>query len=372
MKDSPSKPVAKTNSSLPTWLYPSLLTALFVLGLLMVATVPVAWYKFQQTTQKLSNSLHIEHERMLKLEYKLAASEEQIEKNKTFIQSATSTSPQNIKQQIPWHEALFMLRMSSYSLLFLHDKTHAIDWLHQANNLLLSHESPVTIKISKDINQAITQLSQQHEASVRDIITQLQNLDNKLQLLHQQIIQPQNSAAQLEKRPDYNLKDESKLKRLLHYPKKLWGLVRDSIHIYHTKSTTPLILTPSQLFNVKSTLGLLIDQAQWAVLNHDNVVYSHALQQIQNLLNKHFENLPQQTQAILIEIDTLSQYNPSPDYPSITNIIQNINQTIKSQINPADKTANQTAPLSKSSAITPSLKVIADIKPSLDTSSKIV
>ncbi|MGL5742524.1 MAG: uroporphyrinogen-III C-methyltransferase [Legionella sp.] len=107
----------------------------------------------------------------------------------------------------------------------------------------------------------------------------------------------------------------------------------------HDQNIKPL-LSPMLETVLKERLRLNIQEAQWAVLNHDPFVYQLALKQAITRLKTNFnENMPNNA-ALIKKLTELQQTNITPKKPTGSSALPLLNELIETKKTPANQSLN--------------------------------
>ena len=94
----------------------------------------------------------------------------------------------------------------------------------------------------------------------------------------------------------------------------------------HQSEDIPAMMTPDQQIYLQENLQLLIMQAQWGALNHNDALYHSSLNQAKDWVNKYYVQNSANTQAFLKSLDNLLTQNLSPQFPDLTQSLPLLNQ----------------------------------------------
>lgn len=105
------------------------------------------------------------------------------------------------------------------------------------------------------------------------------------------------------------------------------------------QAITPL-LQPEQQRLLAQRLALLLQQAEWGLIQGDQAIYSNSLLQVKALVEKFFDTAAKVTTAVKQEIDELAAINIAPELPDLTKtqalIEQHLQQRAQSALQQAE------------------------------------
>ncbi|HEV2523523.1 MAG TPA: uroporphyrinogen-III C-methyltransferase [Gammaproteobacteria bacterium] len=217
-------------------------------------------------------------------------------------------------------EIAYLVKMANLRLTTQHDVTSALILLKQANQEINALNDPemetfreALVKNITDL-QAITPVDME---GLSDKLTQLQTDIPTLSIL----VAPKPNTSILENTPHQAQKK---------WWDRAWDNIRASLKqlvvITHQSEDIPAMMTPDQQIYLQENLQLLIMQAQWSALNHNNALYQSSLKQAKDWVNKYYVQNSANTQTFLKSLDDLIALNLSPDFPDLTRSLTLINQ----------------------------------------------
>ncbi len=94
---------------------------------------------------------------------------------------------------------------------------------------------------------------------------------------------------------------------------------------------TPLVTQKQEQF-LRQNLQLILQQAQWAVLQHEQAIYQYSLTQASEWIQHYFADNDQATIALQANISQLQKINLAPSTPNLNALINQVH-TLQMQIN---------------------------------------
>ena len=99
------------------------------------------------------------------------------------------------------------------------------------------------------------------------------------------------------------------------------------VTVKHYAADAPHFITPDERAYLNARLCLYLSQAQWAVLSHDNTLFTNSLKQANLWLQTHYDTNNAIAENIQKQINTLAAINLQPEFPQISPLIDRV-QTI--------------------------------------------
>ena len=101
----------------------------------------------------------------------------------------------------------------------------------------------------------------------------------------------------------------------------------------HDEAIQPLV-TPEDEIILRNNIQLALQQAQWAVLRHNDAVYTLSLTQATKTLQQSFDPASEQTKSLLNQLSNLQQIKFTPQQPLSNESLILMNQFIDSKQSP--------------------------------------
>ncbi len=103
---------------------------------------------------------------------------------------------------------------------------------------------------------------------------------------------------------------------------RVWHELKSVIIIRKVDDQIAPLLNQDQRENLNQHLMMLLTQAQWAVLHHDQTVYLLSLQQIENFVVYYFGLNQAATKQVLDSLHSLQQQNVDPAMPDLNPLLK--------------------------------------------------
>ncbi len=225
-------------------------------------------------------------------------------------------------------------------------------------NLTLNYNDNIPAAITL-LQTADNHLSRQTDANVFHLRNQLALTLVKLQAIAQPdlvglLSQIAAVSAQVQHLPLFALADKTaqfKTKALATTPQnETWfaqGLrvsmetLKSLVIIRHRDQTITPLLNPQQEQFLRQNLCLMLQQASWAVLQHNQAIYQYSLNQAKIWLQHYFADNEQATIALNAQLTALATVNIAPNTPDLTPLLQSIHDLQQSN----SLQMNHTAPV---------------------------
>ncbi|MEN9450396.1 MAG: uroporphyrin-III C-methyltransferase [Pseudomonadota bacterium] len=236
-----------------------------------------------------------------------------------------------------------LIQLAQYNLVYFHDTDNALSALTLADKQLSTIISPdIRLEnLHQLLTQNLTTLKALPHIELTTSLAQLQTL--KSQITQLPLLPTSNSATPNSEVATTNF-SENKWIRMLQ---NSLNSFRQLIVIRRlNKPIEPLLPEKEQQY-LQHNLILLLQQAQWALIHHEAIIYQSSLQEIQENIKDHFAANSPITQTVMQSIIQLQQIDlqtPSLDLNPLLEAISIIKKTpINSNATPV-VTANQKEP----------------------------
>lgn len=192
------------------------------------------------------------------------------------------------KKEWVLNEVYFLLQNADTQLKINHDIKTAIAQLGVADNKLKSLGMPQLMWLRKEIAKDIAALETAPVLDKHGVWAKLSAVDSQIyHLKFKPVIDAPDSATSETASSQPNEGQESSWKKAAL---DSWSEFKSLIRVsrYDQDVLTPVLTTLEQGQLLRS-LALMIDQAQWAVLKEDSIVFHQSLGKVQSLVNQYFE-----------------------------------------------------------------------------------
>jgi uroporphyrin-3 C-methyltransferase len=244
----------------------------------------------------------------------------------TQLQQQLALQPANA-DQAAWTmaEAEYLLQLANYHLTFMRNVATVVVLLQTVDKRLSSLSDPNLNRIRNLLADALIQLQAVPKVDVAGLLSQLNAL--QIQAAQLPLLVPMTSSAvvsdlQSQTTPSSNWR--TALDKSLKTLQKLIVIRR------HDQPIAPLLPQEQQLY-LQQNLQLLLQQAQWAVMQGQASVYQNSLQQAEDWTKLYFVSNAAMTQTMLQTLQELKKINIQPTLPDISNVLQALQQVIASE-----------------------------------------
>lgn len=271
-------------------------------------------------------------QQLLPLKNQLQVQQAQLQTLQESVQAFTD-SPKVLQERRTLQEAQYLLEHAQLNLHFLHDIAGAITLAQAADQYVRRLDGMRFLALRQQLAQLIVSL---RAVPALDIAGTLARLDavsqqlNNLPLLAANPMMLSKSAAA-----------EKSLSNTGAHWHHAWEAslrqLQQLIIIRHHNTPIVPLLAPQQEAYLRHNLQLLLQQAQWAVLHHDEKLYQNSLNAVQQALQQNFTNNPTQANNLVVIIHELLQVNLQPKLPDLTPVLTAIDKTLNNLADGNDK-----------------------------------
>lgn len=195
-----------------------------------------------------------------------------------------------------------------------------------------------TIKQRGDLSQTASQINQ----AIANALLKLQQVEQVDRAnIYSQLAAVQDRITQLEsKKPVFQAQQEplgDEVSRWQKLSNTLSGYIKVD---FNANSKVLPLLTAQGMGQLKMTLSLAIEKAQWAALNGEAAIYTAELERTNQLLSQYFEANTTEVKALIAKINELKNSTVIVKVPDISDTLLLVNNYLDGQIN-YHKAANQ-------------------------------
>ena len=189
------------------------------------------------------------------------------------------------------------------SLRFMRNRTTVVQALEQIEQSLI--DRPALSALRAAIHQDAQRLRSVPVVDRESVLQQLTDIQTQIAAL------PVPAAAEegAVKKPVESVKQDGWGWRLLN-------ALHVTVH-YHRQSVQSLP-TDFEKATLKQAMYLLLQQAKWALLNEQKMLYQSSLQQTMHYLDRYFSHWQLKTETLVAALSRLKQVSVSPELPLLT------------------------------------------------------
>ncbi len=196
-------------------------------------------------------------------------------------------------------EAEYLLRLASLRLVALQDIHSALGLVQGAGEILREQNDPDAFAAREQVAKVLQALRSTKQPDPSELFIQLAALREQVAVL--QPLSPAfvETASTLPELPA----DAGWRERLQRLGERLSAYFRIQLDV--GEDIRPL-LAGEQLAQVRLTLSLALEQAQWGALNGNQAVYGKAIEQAQKILLAYFKRENPQSQGLSVSLEQLA------------------------------------------------------------------
>ncbi len=218
------------------------------------------------------------------------------------------------RHQTDWllAEADYLVRIATQRLSLQQDHVTALALMLSADERILLMDDPALQSIREAIARDITTLRLIKRVDVAGLAIRVSSLLPQIQLLPVQTFQLPEADSEQGGAPVKTTEAtwQENLKKSLEELSVKWFDLRD-----HGKPVTPL-MSPEKQSLLLTNMTLLLQTAQFAILQGHTDLYHHSLQQLKRWGNDYFDMEDERVLAFMREIDSLNQMEVTVSLPA--------------------------------------------------------
>lgn len=248
----------------------------------------------------------------------------------TLNKNFESTLKQQLYQKNDWLllRARYYLELAQINAHWSGNQEVTIALLQQADKVLHDIAEQKAYEIRQAIAKELAQFKTLAQVDIPGILSQLDAAQNTLVTLpiKQPFSSMQNNPQQ-QKTKDENASWHKRFKQSMNVLEKLVIIRRND------SDTLPLI-SPLHQTLIRDSIGLNLQQAEWAILQNNPAVYQLALTQALTAIKRTFDENTAATQALIKQLEALKQVNLISTKPVIEESLSLLNQWIEAKKSP--------------------------------------
>lgn len=196
----------------------------------------------------------------------------------------------------PLYRARYYLELAQIAMHWDYYSQIALTLLEQADILIMQMHDEKVLAIRQAIANEILLIKQNPAPDMVGILSQLDALQTTIQHLPQQYFITENKSQHNILHPNNST-----------YWQKSLQILQSLIIIKERNPTTEPIMTPTYAETLRRMLSLSLQEAQWAVLQHNDAIYQFTLQQTIKTLCQILDCHTDKAQKIIHQIHTLQK-----------------------------------------------------------------
>ena len=209
------------------------------------------------------------------------------------------------------------LEMANFELAVLHNVKAATHLLQITEEVIKSSQDPIFFKLQKAISKKIVDLQAIPVLDVENVVLRIEKIGNEIEALPiiKSHVKPVEVAVADTEGPIW--------KRLVT---AVIQTLKESIVIrHHTVPTLPLLPPTEQAYLINNIRSQL-DQASWAVLHNQQVIYEHAISQAISWIKQYYREDIEVVQSVLQRLNALQKLDVSPVLSDISDILKQLDE----------------------------------------------
>lgn len=248
-------------------------------------------------------------------------------KFETLNKQLQSAMSQRFYQNKDWIllKAHYYLELAQINAHWSNNSESTIALLEQADQLLKQFNEPAIFTIRQTIAKDIAQIQALPPVDIAGILSQLDAVQNSINDLSISLPGYENKPTIEESNPSSNNSSwNTRLQESMNILGKLVVIRR------HDQEIKPL-LSPLLEEILKEKIRLNLQEAQWAVLNHDPLVYQLVLKQAIDTLKVNFNENTANTASIIKKLTELQQMSVTQKRPTLNSALPMLNELIENK-----------------------------------------
>ena len=292
--------------------------ALFAMLLLSIAMSICAISLHRITTAKIATLAQTFERSVQRSNARIDALRQQLSNQQSQMETLLKNSP-NHSQRWRVENGLLMVRLAHYQLNVFHNIPVAIRLLNASLSELHSLNGNTAFRVKQSLTHYLNQLKTYPNLDQESLIHQLNSLS--LQIDQLTISAPSIKKKTMAPAPVFH----HNAPNWQHHLEKTWHEFKSMIVIRHLDHPVTPLTAPNQQAYLLQHLHLQLQQAQWAILNRNQVLYLDALNQFETQLTNYFvvnTAVARHLQSMLL---TLKKINVAPEVPDLAPILKAFN-----------------------------------------------
>lgn len=222
-------------------------------------------------------------------------------------------------------EVQYLLHLADYNLKFMHNVSQATHLLQAADRQLKtiaqSNLVPARRALAKDL-AALKAYPQIDKAGMLSQLDALTTASKNLPLRTPK--KPSEIKTETEVKAES--KDTSKWKKAWH---NSLSTLQKIVVIRHQQQPMQALMGPEQQQFLLHAIAYQLQQAQWALLNHDALIYQQSLKQVMDTVKDNFDLDKSATKAFVEQVQQLAATEVASSVPDINTSLSAIKQALQ-------------------------------------------
>ena len=241
--------------------------------------------------------------------------------------SAMMLSKRNPNRAWKLDEVAHLLRLAQYQLQFSHNPTRALELLNLVAQDIKKLNDPTLQVWQNEFAKLLEQLKAIPKVDTNQLLSQLEALKVQITTLPLKNAENETDAPAVKQQ-----KTKLSWRQALN---DSWNNIKNLVVIRRTDDPIQPLLAPGQRLFLEQNLRLLIQQAEWGVIDANAMLYRQSIKQLADYIKRYFDGNVASTQNLLQTLQQLSGINVEPKAPNLTPLITQLQQL--AAIGSADK-----------------------------------
>jgi len=236
---------------------------------------------------------------------------------------------QRLYQKQDWllYKARYYLELAQINSHWSDNQQTTIALLHEADSILQAISDQSVFVVRQSIAQEMSQLKALPTIDVAGILSQL---DSARQAVNDLVLKDgNNNAAEPTSTTDAN--NTSSWRSGLH---RSVNFLKTLVVVRHQETDIQPLLSPLHQAMIRESLRMDLQQAQWAVLQHNDPVFQQTLHQALQEIAQYLDSEASNTQALTTQLQALQKQPLTQKNPMIDQSLQQLNDIIDTKNTP--------------------------------------
>jgi uroporphyrin-III C-methyltransferase len=301
-------------------------------GKRQTSTTQAHWTQLQTKVAQGQQQLKQLDEQFAALSNRYQTLDKQFAQQQQSLQTLLTENPALSRQ---WHLVTVqdILQQAYMTLYWQKNIPATITLLTLADNTLQKVVDPTVYPIRDRLAQEITALKTVPTVDYSELLARLNAIEQQFKRLPRVTPTPATDAAE-SSATDATMASPTidTNKHWLTIVQDLWRQLQTLVVIRHHQQPIDPILSMEQRQLLEQNLTLLIQQAQWAVLQHDTKLYRQSLTQAIEQINQYFDLQQMITRNIVGQLTALQQIDIAPELPDIHASLQSVQELLAQKL----------------------------------------
>jgi uroporphyrin-3 C-methyltransferase len=214
-------------------------------------------------------------------------------------------------------EAEYLLHLANQRLLLERDLKNAEAVMISADKVLAEINDPGLLPVRAALNQEILSLQQLSHLDREGMFMQLSAIISSLDGLKESAYLD-TSKPEPEQTPSQRSSQTSDLPAWKQAWLEVWGELNKAVLIRRLDHPVAPLMAPEQNYYLKQNLRLMLEQANLALLEQNQAIFTHSLKQASIWLENYFDTQDKQTKTLISKLKSMQTLQISYETPDIS------------------------------------------------------